>query len=90
MTKEKFGAWVKSIRVECEYTQEKLAHLLGFNSSQSIANIESGRTLLPKHCYKKFVQTFRLDPEKFIDMVMEVKKAEVYYIVFGKKYRPGK
>lgn len=90
MTREEFGQWIKDIRNECDYTQHKLAQLLGFNNSQSIANIESGRTLLPKHCYKKFVDIFRLDQEKFISVIMEVKRKEVSDLVYGRKPKQDK
>lgn len=84
MNKEDFGKWIKDLRVECDYTQDKLAKLLGFNNSQSIANIESGRALLPKRAYKKFVEVFRLDADKFIELILSAKKAELTKIIKGK------
>jgi len=87
MTREDFGKWIRDLRKECDYTQDKLAHLLGFNSSQSIANIESGRATLPKKFYKKFAEIFRLDKEKFIDAIMVVNRSEISKIVYGRKRR---
>ena len=90
MTKIQFGTWVKDLRNECDYTQIKLANLLGFEHSQSIANIESGRTMLPKHCYKKFVDIFRLDAEQFLDAIVKVKRKELADIIYGRVSTEGK
>ena len=85
MTKEEFGQWIKELRNECDYTQERLSELLGFNCPQSIANIEAGRAALPKRCYKKFAELFRLDKEKFIDALIMLKRSEISSIIYGKK-----
>lgn len=77
MTREEFGAWVKDLRIECGYTQARLAKLLGFNNGQSIANIESGRVPLPKRNYRQFIKVFNLDPKKFIDVICKIYRKDL-------------
>jgi transcriptional regulator with XRE-family HTH domain len=77
MTKEEFGEWVKWLRIDSDLTQIKLAKELGLNSSQHIARIESGVSNLPKHTYKRFINVFRLDKDKFVNLLLALKKREI-------------
>jgi DNA-binding XRE family transcriptional regulator len=84
MNDKDFGQWFKGLRNECGYTQRELAQLLGFDKSQSIANIESGNVSLPKKVYKKVIELFRLDPERFIDLVMKLEKEKIKKAIYTK------
>ena len=85
MNREEFGKWVKQLRKECDMTQERLALMLGYDHSQSIANIESGRTPLPFVKYRDFIKIFDLDPEKFINVLLSMERSKIEKSIFQLK-----
>ena len=84
MTREEFGLWVKELRNECDMTQERLAQLLGYDHSQSVANIEAGRTPLPPTKYRQFIKVFDLDPDKFINVLLSMERIKLEKSIYSR------
>lgn len=77
MTQQQFGEWFKEIRTGSEMSQRQMANILSLNSPQYVSQIELGDTKLPKHAYSTMIQHFRLDREKFIDILIAIERGKI-------------
>jgi transcriptional regulator with XRE-family HTH domain len=66
-----FGQWVRSVRLAKGMTAVEAAELVGFKHSQSIANIESGRSLLPVRYAKRFCKVMGVSEHEFIKQMLK-------------------
>ena len=67
---------IRSKRIELGLSQKKLALAVGWKSSQSIANIESGTAPLPLKRVEKLAKVLGLSPKSLMGMALSDKVGE--------------
>lgn len=72
---KEFGLLFKKLREDNNYTQQTFAELLGWQNSQSVANIESGNVPFPVEKTKALCKIVKgVTPEQIVDAILEIEK----------------
>lgn len=85
--RQEFGEKFKKLRKSSDYTQQKLAELLGWPSSQYVANIENGYASFPAEKIRLLCKLVNnISPEEIIDDLIAIEKRILKSRVFNKKF----
>lgn len=79
------GKYLKSKRVDCDFTQSELAEKLGDVHSQFISNWERGLCSPPAHSFQRLVEVLKLNKTKLAAAMLEDSRLIIASKVFGKK-----
>lgn len=73
--RSEFGAKLKKLREDNDYTQVVFAELLGWPASQCIANVENGNVPFPVEKTKQLCKIVKgVTPEQIVDSIVEIER----------------
>ena len=80
------GRWLKKQRINSDLTQAQLANLLGWPTSQHIANIENGNSSLPPEKVKLLYKALTIDPEYVMQLLLKVEELVFKTRIYNRKF----